>query len=72
MNPHTYKTSATFTMTKEDFISYRGEVMRAIKTHRMALMSDGNNLIWIDEQIKKFPEEKKEKSPAGEVSSDTP
>jgi len=66
-NPHTYRVNPTFTMSKKDFESYRKQVMRSIKTNRMALMSDGNLLKWIDEQIKQFSdtEKKEDKPPLG-------
>ena len=57
----TYKSAPTFTMDKNDFDSYRKQVMLSIKTNRMALMSDGRILIWIDEELARFPKEEKTK-----------
>lgn len=55
-----YKVSATFEFTLDDWESYRERVMVSIKTERMALMSNGKTLIWVDEQIAKL-KPKKEK-----------
>ena len=56
-----YRSSPTFEMTKEDFKSYRVEVMKGIKTERMALMANGRILLWIDEELKRFEPKKEEK-----------
>lgn len=63
----TYKSAPTFHMDRKDFESYRTQVMLSIKTNRMALMSDGRVLLWIDEELAKLPEEKedKKKKPIG-------
>lgn len=62
-NMATYKSAPTFTMDKKDFESYRKQIMLSIKTNRMALMSDGKILLWIDEELARFkPEEKKKES----------
>jgi len=60
-----YKSAPTFTMDKKDFESYRKLIMQSIKTARMALMSDGRILLWIDEELAKFKkqEEKELKNP---------
>ena len=56
-----YKSAPTFTMDKADFDNYRKQVMLSIKTNRMALMSDGRILLWIDEELAKFPQENLDK-----------
>lgn len=53
-----YKSSPTFEMDKKDFESYREQVMLSIKAERMALMSNGKVLIWIDEELKRFKNKK--------------
>jgi len=64
----TYRSSPTFTMDKEDFESYRKQVMLSIKTQRMALMSDGRILAWIDEELAKFkPKEKPKEEKVGKT-----
>ena len=50
----TYKSAPTFTMDKKDFESYKKQVMLSIKTNRMALMSDGKVMLWIEEELAKF------------------
>ena len=57
----TYKSAPTFTMDKSDFESYREQVMKSIKAERMALMSDGRILLWIDEELDRFGAAKVEK-----------
>ena len=52
-----YRTSATFTMPKEDLENYRDQVMNTIKIARMSLMSDGEVMKWLDKEIAKFPKE---------------
>lgn len=56
-----YKTAPTFEMDKESFESYRDHVMTNIKNDRMNLMANGKVLLWIDEELAKFPEEKEKK-----------
>lgn len=46
-----YKVTPTFTMTLEDLESYRDVVMHGIKVNRMALMSDGQTVLWLDGEI---------------------
>lgn len=61
-----YKRSPTFTLDKELLEEFRDLTMRAIKSQRLALMIDGRNMDWIEEQIAKFPkEEEKVKKPLG-------
>ena len=60
----TYRSAPTFTMDKKDFESYRVQVMLSIKTNRMALMSDGRVLLWIDEELAKFKKEEKKEEKA--------
>lgn len=58
----TFKTSATFTFTVEDWQSYKETIMQSIKAERMALMSNGKVLQWVDEELAKLePKEDKEK-----------
>ena len=52
-----YKSTATFTIPKEELQSYRNEVMKTIRIARMTLMSDGRVLQWLDEELAKFPKE---------------
>ena len=65
--PDVFKTAATFIFTGQDWLNYRTQVMMAIKAERMALMSNGNTLKWIDEQIAKLPKEEKPKEPPGKA-----
>ena len=59
----TFKSAPTFTMDEEDFKSYRKEILRGIKTERMALMANGRILLWVDEELAKFkPKEEEKKS----------
>ena len=59
-----YKSAPTFTMDKNDFEEYRLTLMDAIKRDRMMLMANGKILVWVDEELLKFPkEEKKKKKP---------
>jgi|TARA_R100000501_G_C2628714_1_gene123030 hypothetical protein len=53
-----FKTAATFEFTREDWESYRETIMQSIKAERMALMSNGKVLSWVDEELAKLPEEK--------------
>ena len=62
----TYKSAPTFTMDKADFVNYRKQVMSSIKIARMALMSDGRILLWIDEELARFPES--ERTPQEKIS----
>ena len=54
-----YKSAPTFTMDKKDFEEYRKQIMTSIKVNRMALMSDGRILLWIDEELARFKKEDK-------------
>ncbi len=47
-------------MNKKDFESYKNQVLISIKTNKMALMSDGILLKWLEKTISEFPEEKKD------------
>ena len=58
-----YKSAPTFSMDKEDFKTYRKQVMSNIKQNRMALMSDGRILTWIDEELVKFKDTESKKKP---------
>ena len=57
----TYKSSPSFIMDEKDFRSYREQVMLSIKAERMALMSNGKILLWIDEELAKFKQPTKAK-----------
>ena len=46
-------------MDKKDFEEYRKQIMTSIKVNRMALMSDGRILLWIDEELARFKKEDK-------------
>ena len=58
-----YKTAPTFTLDKDTLVEYREVLMKQIMYNRFVLMRDGRTIVWIDEELKKFPkDEKKEKT----------
>ena len=57
----TYKSAPTFTLDREYFEAAREQTMDMIMKNRFNLMAHGRTLLWIDEELAKFPEVKKEK-----------
>ena len=52
-----YKRTPTFTIPKEKLQSFRDHIMDSIIINRVALMADGRTLEWVEEELKKYPEE---------------
>ena len=60
----TYKSAPTFSLDKEYFEEARVITLDLIMKGRFNLMSNGRTLLWIDEELAKFPkEDKKEEKP---------